>query len=257
MNGRNPCYDYNTQFMKPVPLPTNECRQVAKELGGMTKRSKDEETGLSVMDKEDFRRRFPDGRMFSNPGLSTPEHGRRLLEAAVRDATEALRKFLSGQDLVEEAEALAKRAATAEAEAKAKAGAEAGAEAEVKAEAPSSTATSSTITTAGSTRLATDVPQRRRPRRIEGFDRRKTNGEKQPRTRHARDERTEGRANSDGGGGSGGIGGNVEGGFDVRGSQVQVGVGTMSTGEGVEGVRTVRGGDEANRDCGNSPVQPG
>lgn len=79
----------------------------------MTKRAKDEETGLSVMDTEDFRRRFPDGRMFSNPGLATPEHGRRLLEAAVRDATLALGKFLSGQDLVEEAEAAAKRAATA------------------------------------------------------------------------------------------------------------------------------------------------
>lgn len=81
----------------------------------MTKRAKDEETGLPVMDTEDFRRRFPDGRMFSNPGLATPEHGGRLLDAAVRDATEALGKFLSGVDLVEEAEAAAKRAAAAEA----------------------------------------------------------------------------------------------------------------------------------------------
>lgn len=88
---------------------------MAKGLGGMTKRFKDEETGLSVMDVQDFRRRFPDGRMFSNPGLATPEQGRRLLEAAVRDATEALGKFLSGQDLVEEAEMKAKRAAAMEA----------------------------------------------------------------------------------------------------------------------------------------------
>lgn len=86
---------------------------MAKDLGGMTKRSKDEETGLFVMDVQDFRRRFPDGRMFSNPGLATPEHGHRLLEAAVSDATEALGKFLSGQDLVEEAEMKAKRAAAA------------------------------------------------------------------------------------------------------------------------------------------------
>ncbi|CAB1097159.1 unnamed protein product [Ectocarpus sp. CCAP 1310/34] len=85
--------------------------QVAKDLGGMTKRIRDAETGLSVMDVQDFRRRFPDGRMFSNPALATPEHGRRLLEAAVRDATDALGKFLSGQDVVEEAEAKAKRAA--------------------------------------------------------------------------------------------------------------------------------------------------
>lgn len=104
-------------------------RKVAKDLGGMTKRFKDEETGLSVMDVEDFRRRFPDGRMFSNPGLATPEHGRRLLEAAVRDATEALGKFLSGQDLVEEAEMKAKRATAMETAAAAEAaGAAAGAE---------------------------------------------------------------------------------------------------------------------------------
>lgn len=86
---------------------------MAKELGGFTKRTKDEETGLSVMDEEDFRRRFPDGRMFSNPGLATPEHGRRLLDAAVRDATEALGKFVSGEDLVEAAAEAAKREATA------------------------------------------------------------------------------------------------------------------------------------------------
>lgn len=86
---------------------------MAKELGGFTKRTKDVETGLSVMDEEDFRRRFPDGRMFSNPGLATPEHGRRLLDAAVRDATEALGKFVSGEDLVEEAAEAAKREAKA------------------------------------------------------------------------------------------------------------------------------------------------
>ena len=77
----------------------------------MTKRVIDEETGLSVMDPHDFRRRFPDGRMFSNPGLATPDHGRRLLDAAVSDAVEALRKFRSGEDLVEEAAAAAARAA--------------------------------------------------------------------------------------------------------------------------------------------------
>ena len=96
---------------------------MAKDIGGMTKRFRDEETGLSVMDVQDFRRRFPDGRMFSNPGLATPEHGRRLLEAAVRDATEALGKFLSGQDLVEEAEMKAKRAAAMDAAAAAEAAA--------------------------------------------------------------------------------------------------------------------------------------
>lgn len=72
-------------------------------MGGMTKRVRDDETGLAIMDPHDFRRRFPDGRMYSNPGLATPEHGRRLLEASVQDAVEILRQFLSGEDWAKEA----------------------------------------------------------------------------------------------------------------------------------------------------------
>lgn len=94
--------------------------KVARDLKGMTKRYKDENTGLSVMDADDFRTRFPDGRMFSNPGLATPEHGRRLLHAAVRDATETLRKFISGEDIVEEAAMAAAMAAAAAASKKKK-----------------------------------------------------------------------------------------------------------------------------------------
>lgn len=82
--------------------------QVAKDMGGMTKRVRDDETGLPVMDPHDFRRRFPDGRMYSNPGLATPEHGRRLLDASVQDAVETLRKFLSGDDWAKEAAAMKK-----------------------------------------------------------------------------------------------------------------------------------------------------
>lgn len=77
--------------------------KVARDLKGMTKRFKDGKTGLSIMDADDFRKRFPDGRMFSNPGLAMPEHGQHFLQAAVRDATEALQKFISGEDMVEAA----------------------------------------------------------------------------------------------------------------------------------------------------------
>jgi creatinine amidohydrolase len=41
-----------------------------------------------------FRRRFPDGRMGSDPSLSRREHGVRFLEAGVEDAWEAYRAFV-------------------------------------------------------------------------------------------------------------------------------------------------------------------
>lgn len=45
---------------------------------------------------EEFRRRFPDGRMGSDPSLARPEHGARFLEAGVEDAWEAYRALVGG-----------------------------------------------------------------------------------------------------------------------------------------------------------------
>ena len=45
-------------------------------------------------DCADYRSRFPDGRIGSDPSLSTPEHGERLYAAAVADMAEAYRAFL-------------------------------------------------------------------------------------------------------------------------------------------------------------------
>ncbi|MBV8915465.1 MAG: creatininase family protein [Acetobacteraceae bacterium] len=42
----------------------------------------------------DYRKRFPDGRIGSDPSLSTPEHGEKLLHAAVEDMSEAYRAFM-------------------------------------------------------------------------------------------------------------------------------------------------------------------
>ena len=42
----------------------------------------------------DYRRRFPDGRIGSDPSLSTPEHGERLYHAAVEDMAEAYKAFM-------------------------------------------------------------------------------------------------------------------------------------------------------------------
>lgn len=43
----------------------------------------------------DFRARFPDGRIGSAPSLSSPEHGKRIYEAAVEDMIEAYQAFLT------------------------------------------------------------------------------------------------------------------------------------------------------------------
>lgn len=43
----------------------------------------------------DYRRRFPDGRIGSNPGLATPEKGRRFYELAITEGAKAYQSFLS------------------------------------------------------------------------------------------------------------------------------------------------------------------
>ena len=42
----------------------------------------------------DFRRRYPDGRMGSDPSLATPEHGKQLYELAVQEISQAYLDFL-------------------------------------------------------------------------------------------------------------------------------------------------------------------
>ena len=46
-------------------------------------------------DSADFRRRYPDGRMGSDPSLSSPEHGERLYAVAVEDMVEVYQKFVA------------------------------------------------------------------------------------------------------------------------------------------------------------------
>ena len=54
-------------------------------------------SGLPIYGATDFRRRYPDGRMGSNPALATPEHGQQFYERAVKELSSRYLEFL-GQD---------------------------------------------------------------------------------------------------------------------------------------------------------------
>lgn len=50
-----------------------------------------------ILGAADFRRRYPDGRMGSDPSLATPEHGRQLYDAAVKELTASYLEFLNSE----------------------------------------------------------------------------------------------------------------------------------------------------------------
>jgi creatinine amidohydrolase len=54
-------------------------------------------SGYPIYGAADFRRRYPDGRMGSNPALATPEHGKQFYERAVKELSNSYLEFL-GQD---------------------------------------------------------------------------------------------------------------------------------------------------------------
>jgi creatinine amidohydrolase len=50
-----------------------------------------------ILGAADFRRRYPDGRMGSDPSLATPAHGQQFFDLAVKDLTASYLEFLAGK----------------------------------------------------------------------------------------------------------------------------------------------------------------
>ena len=54
-------------------------------------------SGHPIYGAADFRRRYPDGRMGSNPALATPEHGKQFYELAVKELSNSYLEFLNAE----------------------------------------------------------------------------------------------------------------------------------------------------------------
>jgi len=52
-------------------------------------------SGHRIYGAADFRQRYPDGRMGSNPALATPEHGKQFYELAVKELSNTYLEFLN------------------------------------------------------------------------------------------------------------------------------------------------------------------
>lgn len=71
-----------TQFVRPEHIKQVEMESTAPPWGNFS-------------DGDDYRRRYPDGRIGSDPSLATPEAGEKILAAATKALTEEYRKFLA------------------------------------------------------------------------------------------------------------------------------------------------------------------
>jgi creatinine amidohydrolase len=54
-------------------------------------------TGHKIYSATDFRQRFPDGRMGSNPALATPEHGKQFYDLAVKELSNDYLEFVNAE----------------------------------------------------------------------------------------------------------------------------------------------------------------
>ena len=54
-------------------------------------------SGHKIYSATNFRQRYPDGRMGSNPALATPEHGKQFYDLAVRELSNGYWEFLNGE----------------------------------------------------------------------------------------------------------------------------------------------------------------
>ncbi|MFB2896068.1 creatininase family protein [Aerosakkonemataceae cyanobacterium BLCC-F50] len=73
-----------TQFVYPEAIKQG---QLSEEVG----------KGHAIYGAVDFRKRYPDGRMGSNPALATPEHGKQFYDLAVKELSNGYLEFLNAE----------------------------------------------------------------------------------------------------------------------------------------------------------------
>jgi creatinine amidohydrolase len=54
-------------------------------------------SGHKIYSSVDFRSRYPDGRMGSNPDLATPEHGKQFYDLSVEELSKGYLEFMKGE----------------------------------------------------------------------------------------------------------------------------------------------------------------
>ncbi|MDX1977768.1 MAG: creatininase family protein [Pseudanabaenaceae cyanobacterium bins.68] len=73
-----------TQFLYPAAIKTADLSQPVT-------------SDHQIYSPQDFRQRYPDGRMGSNPALANPEHGKQLCAAAIKNLSQQCLEFFQSE----------------------------------------------------------------------------------------------------------------------------------------------------------------
>ena len=87
----------NQEGSHATPSEVAVTQYVYPEVTKLASLSPEVASGHKIYGAADFRQRYPDGRMGSNPALATPEHGKQFYELAVKELSNAYLEFLNAE----------------------------------------------------------------------------------------------------------------------------------------------------------------